>query len=113
MAQERPTFRNYDDFFAFYMTQHADPGNRVLHTVGTIAGAAIMVGAFALHHPWYALLWVPVGYGCAWVGHFLLEKNTPATFGHPLWSFISDFRMVGLLLTGRIGPWLKKKSPES
>ncbi len=102
MADEVPVFRSFDEFFSFYMTQHSDPKNRLLHALGTVGGVAIVVAAFAVHRPWYALLWVPVGYGCAWFGHFIVEKNTPATFGHPVWSFISDFRMVWLLLTGQL-----------
>ena len=103
-------FRSYDDFFAFYVQQHSCLSNRLMHAVGTTLGIAIAIAAFALGHPWYALLWVPVAYGFAWTGHFLLEKNTPATFGHPFWSFISDFRMLFLMLTGRLAPWLEKES---
>jgi hypothetical protein len=99
---EPPKFRSYEEFFDFYLRQHSDPGNRRLHAIGTLLGMAVAIGAFVTHHPWYALLWIPLGYGCAWTGHFLLEKNTPATFGHPFWSFISDFRMLGLMLTGRL-----------
>jgi hypothetical protein len=65
-------------------------------------GLIVAIVAFATHHPWYALLWIPLGYGFAWAGHFLMEKNTPATLGHPFWSFISDFRVLGLMLTGRL-----------
>ncbi|HEX6881481.1 MAG TPA: DUF962 domain-containing protein [Terriglobales bacterium] len=102
-----PQFRSYEEFFAFYVRQHSSFSNRVMHALGTTLGIAVAVAAFVLGHPWYALLWIPVAYGFAWTGHFLLEKNTPATFGHPLWSFISDFRMLFLMITGRLKPYLK------
>jgi hypothetical protein len=96
------TPQSYDEFFLFYLREHSHPGNRALHACGTALGLLIFVGAFALHHPWFALLWLPVGYGFAWFGHFLLEGNRPATFRYPLWSFISDFHMLSLMLTGRL-----------
>lgn len=95
-------FASYDEFFDFYLKQHSDATNRALHAVGTISGVCVVIAAFVTGHPWYALLFFPVGYGCAWTGHFLIEKNKPATFGHPFWSFISDFRMLGLMLTGKL-----------
>jgi hypothetical protein len=101
-------FASYDEFFAFYVKQHSEPSNRAMHAVGTALGVTIAIVAFAMGRYWWALLWIPVAYGFAWTGHFLLEKNKPATFGHPLWSFISDFRMLGLMLTGRLEPWLKR-----
>jgi hypothetical protein len=101
MSEPR-TFHSYEEFFSFYLEQHSAPGNRWMHAIGTTLGLIVAIVAFATHHPWYALLWIPLGYGFAWTGHFLLEKNTPATFGHPLWSFVSDFRMLGLMVTGRL-----------
>jgi hypothetical protein len=101
-------FRHFDEFFAYYVHEHRHPLNRALHACGTIAGMAVLLGALALGRYWLALLWIPVGYGFAWAGHFLIEKNRPATFGHPLWSFLSDFRMLGLMMTGRLGPWLER-----
>ena len=101
MSEQRK-FATYQEFFVFYLEEHSDPRNRLLHAVGTLLGLAIVVGAFAFRHPLYALAWPVAGYGFAWVGHFLLERNKPATFGHPFWSFISDFRMLWLMLTGKL-----------
>ena len=108
MADE-PKFTSYDEFFESYLQQHSDPRNRILHAIGTTLGVAVLVGAFLTGHPWYALLFFPIGYGFAWTGHFVLEKNKPATFGHPFWSFISDFRMIWLMVTGRLGEKYKKQ----
>ena len=107
---ESKKFANYDEFFAFYVKQHSNPANRLMHACGTTLGIAIMIGAFAMGHPVWALLWIPVAYGFAWTGHFLIEGNRPATFGHPWWSFISDFRMVWLIFTGQLGKWMEKAS---
>jgi hypothetical protein len=106
MPEERK-FRSYDEFFDFYLQQHSNPSNRLLHAIGTTLGIAVVVAAFVTGHPWYALLFFPLGYGFAWTGHFLVERNKPATFGHPFWSFISDFRMLGLMFTGRLSARLK------
>ncbi len=105
---ERPQFASYDDFFAYYIQQHRDRRNRWLHASGTLVGLAALGAAIALKKPWWALLWLPLGYGTAWVGHFAVERNKPATFSHPWWSFISDFRMLGLMMTGGLDAWLER-----
>jgi hypothetical protein len=107
MAEPPPEFHSYDEFFDFYLRQHSDVGNRRMHAIGMLLGALVAVLAVAMGHPWYALLWLPVGYGFSFAGHFLIEKNKPATFGHPFWAFISDFRMLGLMLTGRLNARLR------
>lgn len=106
------SFVSYNEFFAYYVLQHSCLSNRLMHATGTALGIVAVIAAFVTGHPWYALLFFPIGYGFAWTGHFLLEKNVPATFGHPFWSFISDFRMLFLMLTGRLAPWLEKGTVE-
>ena len=95
-------FSSYEDFFLFYLTQHSDGRNRALHAVGTVSSLLFVGATIYMHHAWYALLWPVIAYSFAWTGHFLIEHNKPATFGHPFWSFISDFRMVYLMLTGQL-----------
>jgi hypothetical protein len=105
-------FTSYEEFFTFYLREHSDPRNRLMHAAGTVLGLATGIVPIALGHPWYALLWPAVAYGFAWTGHFLIEGNKPATFGHPFWSFISDFRMLGLMVTGRLEERLRAAQPE-
>ena len=107
MAPKRE-FGSYEEFFGFYVQQHSDPVNRALHATGLTLGLLTAATALASRKPRWMLLGLPIGYAFAWTGHFVFQKNRPATFGHPFWSFISDFRMVGLMAAGQLGPWLKK-----
>ncbi|HMF90752.1 MAG TPA: DUF962 domain-containing protein [Candidatus Angelobacter sp.] len=102
-----PRFATYEEFFKHYLREHSNPRNRMMHAAGTLLGLAMVAVPIALRHPWYALLWPVAAYGFAWVGHFLIEGNRPATFEHPFWSFRGDFHMLGLMLTGRLQPRLE------
>ena len=99
----------YPEFWREYLAAHADSRSRVLHYLGTLAGVASLVAAGATWD-WRWLLAAPVvGYTFSWFGHFVFEHNRPATFGHPVWSFVSDFRMLGLFLRGRLDPELRRE----
>lgn len=92
---------SYTEFWPYYVAQHLHPLNRALHVCGTaLALASLALGAFGTPLAFAA---APVaGYGPAWIGHFVFERNKPATFLHPLWSLAGDFQMFGLILTGRM-----------
>src|SRR5215218_3486421 len=86
----------YGEFWAYYLAAHADPRCRALHYAGTLTALALL-GRAAAKADWrWAAAAVGVGYAPAWLGHAVFERNRPATFAHPLWSMISDFRMLGL-----------------
>ena len=102
-----PRFETFEAFWPYYLAQHSHPLNRLLHIIGTTLALALLValgavGAWA----WMGLAAV-VGYGMAWVGHFCVEKNRPATFGHVLYSLRGDGRMWLLAWTGRLGKELE------
>jgi hypothetical protein len=46
------------------------------------------------------LLVFAIGYGFAWVGHFVFEKNRPATIKYPWLSLQGDVRLLKETLTG-------------
>ena len=95
--------KTYAEFWDYYVLEHSKPLTRILHLVGTTLGIALLV-FFIARGQWYFFpVFFVVGYGFAWFAHFVIEKNRPATFKYPLWSFISDFRMISYMLTGRMG----------
>jgi hypothetical protein len=107
---DSPQFADYDAFWLHYLGAHRRPGTRLLHYSGTCLGVLCLVAA-GLAADWRLAVAAPlVGYACAWFGHFLLEGNRPATFGHPVWSFLSDFRMLALAVSGRLDRHLARSA---
>ncbi len=101
MSQRR--YKSFTEFWPFYMAEHSKSGTRWLHVLGTTAGLATVIYFVATGRWWLFWLGFIPGYGCAWVAHFLIEKNKPATFEYPLWSFLADYKMIALMLTGQLG----------
>ena len=95
-------FRTFADFYPFYLSQHADRTCRRLHFAGTTLGLVALLHAFSTLNFWWLLAGLVAGYAFAWVGHFFFEKNRPATFTHPLYSFMGDWVMWKEILTGKI-----------
>ena len=100
--------QNYEDFWLFYLKEHAQPATRYIHYVGTTIGLIFFLTAVILLKPWMILAGLVSGYFFAWLSHFLVEKNRPATFQYPLWSFYSDFRMYFLFVSGKLPPHLER-----
>lgn len=94
-------FQTFAEFYPYYLSEHSDPRCRALHYTGSTLVVALLV--FAVMTGRYAALWfLPViGYGFAWFGHFFLERNMPATFQYPIYSFLSDWVMLKDFLSGR------------
>jgi len=99
---------SYAEFWPYYLGEHAQPGTRAIHFAGTIASTVCLILLIATANAWWALAALVSGYGPAWIGHFFVEKNRPATFTYPLWSLVSDYRMTFAWLTGGLGRELEK-----
>ena len=93
-------YATFRDFYPFYLSEHRNTVSRRLHVVGT--GLVLALATAGLARDRRLLPLVPVaGYGFAWLGHFLFEKNRPATFRYPLFSLLGDFRLFFETATGR------------
>lgn len=95
-------FASFAEFYPFYLGEHANRTCRRLHFAGTSLVLAAIVALVVTRDPWWILAALACGYGFAWIGHFFFEHNRPATFRHPVYSFIGDWAMYRDILTGRL-----------
>ncbi|WP_341303401.1 Mpo1-like protein [Pseudomonas sp. TMP25] len=100
--QTTERFSSFAQFYPYYLQEHSNATCRRLHYVGSLLVLGIIAYS-VLTQQWLWLLAIPlVGYGFAWVGHFVFEKNRPATFDYPLYSLMADWVMLKDAFTGRI-----------
>jgi hypothetical protein len=101
-AYKKVAYGGFSDFYPFYLSQHANRTCRRLHFAGTTIGFATILHALSTLNFWWLAAGLVAGYLFAWIGHFFFEKNRPATFSHPLYSFAGDWVMWKDMLLGRI-----------
>lgn len=101
------TVTSFAEFWPLYLREHSQPLTRRIHIAGTLIGAALLFAA-CVGGPMLALIGVIVAYSLAWIAHFQVEGNRPATFSHPWWSLKGDLKMTVLYLTGRLDAELQR-----
>ncbi len=95
-------FNSFADFYPFYLTEHSNLTCRRLHFAGTTL-SIVCLGMLLYSGRWQYLLYALLcGYTFAWVGHFFFEKNRPATFKYPFYSFAGDWVMYKDIWLGKV-----------
>ncbi len=103
--------KSFAEFWPYYVRAHSQPQTRLLHATGSSLAIVALMAALAVNL--WLLIAVPiVGYGFAWYSHFFVEHNKPATFGHPFYSLYADYRMLFLMMAGRMAQEVAKYVPE-
>lgn len=92
---------SFPEFWPYYLAMHSRPTTRWLHVAGAVAG--VTVSAYGVTSGRRGLLaGLPLlGYGAAWPAHPLVERNSPATFYHPMWSLRAEVKMLAMMLRGK------------
>lgn len=99
MSQRYASFR---EFYPFYLSEHRNRTSRRLHFFGSCGVLALLGAAIGTRNGWWLAGALVCGYGFAWIGHFFFEKNRPATFKYPIYSFIGDWAMFKDILLGKV-----------
>jgi hypothetical protein len=108
MNAENKEYKTLEEFWPFYLSEHSHPVNRRFHFIGSFF-ALFFILSFVISLEFaYLLFALFIGYGFAWIGHFVIEKNRPATFKYPFKSFVSDWKLFYYTLTFQIDKELKK-----
>jgi hypothetical protein len=94
-------YQSFAEFYPVYLGEHSNRVCRELHFAGSTLALFFVVAAVLTANAWWLLVGLVCGYGFAWIGHFVFEKNQPATFKHPIYSFMGDWVMYWQMLTGQ------------
>lgn len=100
-------YKTYSEFFPFYLSEHSNRTCRLLHYAATTTELVFVTLFIVTLNPLLLLAALVGAYSFAWVGHFVFEKNTPATFTYPVWSYLADHHMLWLAVTGKLHRQLK------
>ncbi len=95
-------FKNFAEFWPYYLRQHAKPETRALHIAGTTVAGVSLAAFLATGQKRYLALALAGSYGPAWVSHAQIELSKPASFQHPLWSLRADLLMYSMWLSGTL-----------
>lgn len=95
-------YQSFREFYPYYLAEHSNVQCRRLHFIGSWGVLVALALAIVTANAWWLLAMPLIGYGFAWVGHFVFEKNRPATFRYPLYSLIGDWVMFADILRGRV-----------
>ena len=95
-------FKSFAEFYPFYLGEHRNLACRRMHFLGSTLVLLCLAMLVYSGRPQYLLYGLLSGYGCAWIGHYVFEKNQPASFKRPLYSFIGDWVMYRDMWLGRI-----------
>jgi len=106
-AAPAETYESFDAFWPYYLREHSKHSTRLYHYAGTSIVVGLAAAAAAKRKPWLLAALPVAGYGFAWAGHALSQRNRPATFTYPAWSLRADFKMWALGMTGRLKPHLE------
>ncbi len=100
-------YQSIKEFYPYYLREHSNLVSRTLHFIGTGFFIALLLYGIIAGPLWLLAIAPIIAYSFAWFGHFVFEKNKPATFKYPFLSLVSDFIMFYHILTFQISAKIK------
>lgn len=94
-------YQSFSEFYPAYLNEHTTSACREMHFAGSTLALACLLALLITQNIWWLPAAALCGYGFAWIGHYVFEKNRPATFSHPFYSFMGDWVMYWQMLTGQ------------
>lgn len=95
-------YASFREFYPHYLSEHRNRTCRRLHVLGSTLALACLVTLVVTRDPIWLVAALVCGYGLAWIGHYVFEKNRPASFKQPVYSLMGDWVMLRDVLTGRL-----------
>ena len=94
-------YKSFEDFYPYYIAEHDHKYTKLMHFIGTSISIYFLIKFILSFNFLFILYGLLAGYGFAWIGHFFIEKNKPATFKYPFYSLKGDYKMYLEILQGK------------
>ena len=94
-------YKSFEDFYPYYIAEHDHKYTKLMHFIGTSISIYFLIKFILSFNFLFILYALLAGYGFAWIGHFFIEKNKPATFKYPFYSLKGDYKMYLEILQGK------------
>ena len=95
-------FTSFKDFYPYYLSEHNLRINKILHALGSLIALSFLIYMLYIGKYKFVPISFVFGYTFAWIGHFFFEKNKPATFKYPIYSFMGDWVMLKDIILGKV-----------
>lgn len=101
-------FRTLSEFWPYYVREHSKSLTRNLHFVGNTNLFLWLLLALIRRSPKLGVFAVVSSYALAWIGHFFVEHNIPATFKYPIMAGMCDMIMYYKMWNGEMDAEVEK-----
>jgi hypothetical protein len=98
----KQALRSFAEVYPCYLSLHHNRTCRRLHFMGIALGLSTVFVASTSRTWTFLPVALLIGSAFGWISQCIFEKNRPATFGYPLYSFLGELTMAKDIVTGKI-----------
>jgi hypothetical protein len=103
----------FEDFWPHYVRLHSKPETQWFHAAATATSTVLFALAISRKSLFLAAIAPLANHLIAQTSHRLFEKNKSTPWKNQIWHTRAEFKMLGLVLTGKMAAEVARISPRA